>query len=679
MVMPLEDRQLLTTPTLISLFSLPSSLTYGTPVNLLAKVATNPPSSTMPTGGTVTFISDGTTTLGSSNLVGGSAGLSVKLGAGAHTLTASYSGNGTFAATTTTASAGVIFLQAGNGTFGSTGNGGQAKVAELSNPFGVVVGSSGNIYIADTFSDVIRKVNSGTGVITVVAGTTGQSGYSGDNGPATSAKLFDPRGLALDTSGHLFIADRDNNVIREVNLSTGIITTVAGNHTFGFSGDGGQATAAELGSPSAVAMDSAGTHLFIADTFNFRIREVDLTSGVISTFAGNGTFGFSGDGGQATAAELTDTTGVVVDPNGNVYVSDSDNDVVRKVDTTGVITTIAGTPGQSGFTGNGGPATAAKLFTPWGLALGSTGNLFIADRDNNMIREVNLTSGVISTVAGNGTFGSLGNNGTATAAELSSPRSVAVDSFGNLYVADTLGNQVRLVSAGVGAVPVTVAKAPLTIQANSASRLLGAPNPNFTVTYSGFVNGDTAASLTTQPTVTTTANASSLTGNYPITVSGASSPNYTITFVPGTLTVVPLVTLPPAGTSVVSKVPTGQGNKKAQAFVFHFSNLADASAASNILNYTLTTVPHGKNGKVKQLKLVKVTFDAATGVLTVFPRKPIKKGMRVQLIIHGQPGGDIILTISKGGVISRPVPSATAAFSNVVLKSGSHSHDHATG
>ena len=189
-----------------------------------------------------------------------------------------------------------------------------------------------------------------------------------------------------------------------------------------------------------MAVGPTGLNLYIADTFNNVVREVNLTTGIITTIAGTGTAGFSGDGGPATSAELFDPSGVAVDSAGDVYIADSDNEVVREVTaSTQVITTIAGT-GTFGYSGDNGPATSAKLGTPWGLALNSAGTtLYIADRDNNAIRAVNLTTGIITTVAGNGTFGSTGDNGPATAATLSSPRSVAVDASGNVFIADTLG------------------------------------------------------------------------------------------------------------------------------------------------------------------------------------------------------------------------------------------------
>ncbi len=455
LVMQLEERQMLTTPTLLSVSASASNIVAGTVEVFTATAVTNPPDGTnVPTGGTVTF-SNGSATLGTASLINGVASFSTMLQPGTYSVTASYSGASTFASSSTTSSAGFIFNEAGNGTYGATDLSSgtvQATAAELSNPFGVAVGPTGTIYIADTFNEVIDAVNPTTGVITVIAGT------SGVNGPASSGLLYSPRGIALD-GNLLFVADRDNNAVEELNLTTDTLTTVAGNGTFGDSGDGGPAAAAELGSPSGVAVDSSGQKLFIADTFNNAIREVNLATGIITTVAGTlGTAGFSGDGGAATAATLFDPTGVVIDGSGNIYIADSDNEVVREVNaSTGIISTIAGTPQTQGFSGDGGLATSATLYTPWGLALNSTGTtLYIADRDNNAIREVNLATGIITTLAGNGTFGSTGDGGPATAATLSSPRAIAVDASGNVYIADALGNQVRMVAAGAPSASVTV-------------------------------------------------------------------------------------------------------------------------------------------------------------------------------------------------------------------------------
>jgi sugar lactone lactonase YvrE len=265
----------------------------------------------------------------------------------------------------------------------------------------------------------------------------GTSGYSGDNGPATSATLS-PGGIAVDSAGNLYIAD--NNRIRKI--SNGVITTVAGNGTYGFSGDNGPATSAQLFNPQGIAVDSAG-NLYIADTFNNRIRKV--SGGVITTVAGNGTSGSRDENIPATTAQLNWPYGVAVDSAGNLYIANTYNNRVCKV-SGGVITTVAGN-GTHGFSGDNGPATAAQLSWPDGVAVDSAGNLYIADTDNNRIRKV--SGGVITTVAGNGTEGFSGDKGPATAAQLGWPYSVAVDAAGNLYIADTYNNHIRKVSNGV--------------------------------------------------------------------------------------------------------------------------------------------------------------------------------------------------------------------------------------
>ena len=330
---------------------------------------------------------------------------------------------------------GTISTVAGTGAWGFSGDGGPAIEALLSYPSGVATGGAGNLYIADSGYNRIRKVDT-TGTISTVAGGR----KYGDGGPATATELDRPSGVALDGAGNLYIADRRNQRIRKVD-STGTISTVAGAKIQGFSGDGGAATAAELRFPSGVALDNAG-NLYIADRSNHRIRKVDST-GTISTIAGTGTEGFSGDGGAATAAEIDSPWGVVVDGAGNLYFADSDNHRIRKVDTAGTISTIAGT-GTEGFSGDGGAATAAQLSAPRGVALDGAGNLYIADTDNHRIRKVD-TAGTISTIAGTGTEGFSGDGGAATAAQLNSPSGVALDGAGNLYIADAHNHRIRKV------------------------------------------------------------------------------------------------------------------------------------------------------------------------------------------------------------------------------------------
>jgi sugar lactone lactonase YvrE len=336
---------------------------------------------------------------------------------------------------------GAIFTVAGNGTQGYSGDGGPATSAQLNYPNGVAADTAGNLFIADTYNHCVRKVTTG-GVITTVAGN-GTEGFGGEGGPATSAQLNAPSGVAVDTAGNLFIADRNNNRIRKVTPG-GVISTVAGNGTQGFSADGGPATSAQLNAPLGVAVDTA-RNLFIADYGNNRVCKV-TSNGVISTVAGNGIRGFSGDGGPATSAQLNAPLGVAVDTARNLFIGDYGNDRVRKVTSSGIISTVAGNEIR-GFSGDGGPATSARLSYPYSVAVDTAGNLFIADTYNHCVRKV-TPGGVISTVAGNGTYGFSGDGGPATAAQLRIPQGVALDTAGNIFIADTGNNRVRKVTPG---------------------------------------------------------------------------------------------------------------------------------------------------------------------------------------------------------------------------------------
>ncbi|MEI6821811.1 MAG: T9SS type A sorting domain-containing protein, partial [Bacteroidota bacterium] len=341
-----------------------------------------------------------------------------------------------------TASTGIITTVAGNGiTYGYSGDGGAATSAELSYPQGVALDASGNIYIADQNNQRVRKVTASTGIISTVAGN-GTTGFTGDGGAATSAELYYPTGVALDASGNIYIADIFNQRIRKVTASTGIITTVAGNGTSGFAGDGGAATSAELYYPTGVALDASG-NIYIADYGNNRIRKVTASTGIITTVAGNGTSGFAGDESAATSAELYNPTRVAIDASGNIYIADYLNQRIRKVTaSTGIITTVAGN-GTTGFTGDGGAATSAELYYPTGVALDASGNIYIADQSNQRVRKVTASTGIITTVAGNGTAGFAGDGGAASSAEISSPMGVALDASGNIYIADYGNHRIR--------------------------------------------------------------------------------------------------------------------------------------------------------------------------------------------------------------------------------------------
>ena len=340
----------------------------------------------------------------------------------------------------------VIQTIAGNGTQSFGGDGGPADGAALNHPVGVFVAGSGNIFIAESSGMRIREVVAATGTIQTVAGN-GTAGFGGDGGPATSAQLFDPGDVFVDSTGNVFIADSSNGRIREV-LATGIIQTVAGNGTLGFAGDGGLATNAELNVPSGVFVDGSG-NIFIGDTANNRIREVVAATGIIQTVAGNGTAGFSGDGGPATSAELNSPEGVFVDSFGNIFITDFANNRIREVvAATGIIQTVAGN-GTAGFSGDGGPATSAELTSSVRGFVDRSGNIFFGDLYNNHIREVVAATGIIQTVAGNGTAGFSGDGGPAINAELAGPAGVFGDTQGNLFVADSSNNRIRKITAFV--------------------------------------------------------------------------------------------------------------------------------------------------------------------------------------------------------------------------------------
>ncbi len=336
------------------------------------------------------------------------------------------------------AAPGDISTFAGRGTAGFSGDGGPAKEAKLDAPGGLAL-RSGTLYIADFKQDRVRRVNR-SGRITTVAGTRA-GGFSGDGGAGTKAKLNRPIGLAVDGAGNLYIGDSRNHRVRRVNGS-GTITTVAGTGILGFSGEGGAATSARLSFPWELGFDSG--NLYIADSGNHRVRRVDA-SGIITTVAGTGVRGYSGDGGAATAARLRRPGAVAVDGSGRLYIADFGNNRVRRVDASGRITTVAGN-GKQGFSGDGGRATKAKLHAPSGLAFDHSGNLYIADSGNNRVRKVNR-SGKITTVAGTGKEGFSGDGGKATKAKLNYPIGLAFGNSHNLYIADSGNHRVRKVAA----------------------------------------------------------------------------------------------------------------------------------------------------------------------------------------------------------------------------------------
>ena len=324
-----------------------------------------------------------------------------------------------------------------SGTASYAGDGGLATAATFSSPFGIAMDHAGNIYVADNNNNVVRKITQG-GYISTFAGT-GTAGGSGDGGAATSAKLNHPRGLAFDSSGNLYIADTSSCVIRKV-TPAGIISLYAGSYVSNYSGDGGAATSATMSSPYGIAFDS-NSNLYIADKSNNVIRKV-TAGGTISTFAGNHTAGYSGDGGAATAAKLNGAKGVAVDASGNVYIGDGANNRVRMVNGSGIISTFAGT-GSATDSGDGSAASVAGVVNPQTVMVDAAGNVLIGE--GARLRWVS-TGGVIQTIMGNGTSGSSGNGGAATSAMVGTITGVVLDAQGQLYVVDNSNSVVRSVA-----------------------------------------------------------------------------------------------------------------------------------------------------------------------------------------------------------------------------------------
>jgi sugar lactone lactonase YvrE len=335
---------------------------------------------------------------------------------------------------------GNIYTYAGDGAPGYLGDGSVATNAELNDPTAIAMDKNGNLFIADQANMVIRRVDALTANISTYAGAFP---ISSNGNPATSAALLAPYGVTADVLGNVFIADAGNHVIRKIDHSSGLISTVAGSGIAGFGGDTGPATAAMLNTPTDVVVDAFG-NLYIADEFNHSIREV-TTDGNINTIAGNQTAGFQGDGGSATAAELNFPFGLSLDNSGNIYIADMDNQVIRQIDVNGNISTVAGTTGL-GYNGDNQPATNAELSYPTKVIADNQGNLYIADMGNHRIRKM-TADGNIHTVAGNGIQGFSGNEGPAIQARLDSPMSIAIDNSNNLFISDYGNNRIRVVSA----------------------------------------------------------------------------------------------------------------------------------------------------------------------------------------------------------------------------------------
>lgn len=401
-----------------------------------------------------------------------------------------------------------ISTYAGTGVAGFSGDGGVATSARLRRPQGVVMDNAGNLYIADKSNHRVRRVSS-LGTISTIAGT-GTAGFLGDGGLATAARLNAPCDVCLDGLNNLYISDQNNRRIRKVDLSTGIISTIAGTGTAGYNGDGILATTARLNNPYGVEADSIG-NVYVGDLANHRIRLINKSTGLISTIAGTGVAGFSGDGGVATAAQIRNPSGLAFDKNGNLLFADFTNNRIRKINlSTGIITTVVGT-GTAGFSGDGGAPTAANLNGPINVCVDANDRIYIADENNHRIRYV-ANDGNIYTLAGTGTAGFSGDGGLASLANINLPTGVCVNLTGEIFIADYNNNRIRKVQSlcNLPTSPTILASSSTVCSGDSVLMIVASGNLNDAANwnwYSGSCNGSLVGlndSVWVNPTSTTT-------------------------------------------------------------------------------------------------------------------------------------------------------------------------------
>jgi sugar lactone lactonase YvrE len=397
-----------------------------------------------------------------------------------------------------TSAQGIITTIAGNGITQYIGDGYPATNYSLAIPSGICMDKKGNLYIANRRDHRVRRLSHDS--LFTIAGN-GTPAYTGDGGPAADAKLDQPIDMCTDTAGNIYITEFYNDVVRKINAATGTITTICGSGTGGYGGDSIPAVHARMETPGGSCLDAQG-NIYIADFGNHRIRKVTIADGLIHTVAGNGSAGFSGDGGPATAAEIAYPTSVTTDSAGNLYICDNGNNAIRKVDAaTGIITTYAGTTWR-GYSGDGGPAFAATLNTPLYVHADRAGNILIVDAGNNMIREV-TTTGYIYTVAGTGAVGNSGDGGPARAAEFYHLTAVTTDDAGNMYIADGGNSVIRKVTPGYLAAsaairqPVQISVFPNPSAGNCTIMLPQTGSGMQLAAYS--VTGEKVAELTVQP------------------------------------------------------------------------------------------------------------------------------------------------------------------------------------
>jgi hypothetical protein len=552
-------------------------------------------------------------------------------------------------------------------------------------PNGIAYDANGNLYIADTARNQIYEANL-AGQLLIIAGT-GTQGFTGDNGPAQQAQLNAPRGLAIAGDGTIYIADTGNQRIRSISPQ-GIITTIAGTGTAGFSGDNSPATQAQLNRPTALALDSTGALLF-CDTGNQRIRRI--SSGQIITIAGTGTQGFSGDNGPATAAELDTPAGVAADAAGRVYVADSHNHRIRLISASNIITTIAGT-GIEGYSGDNGPATQAQLALPQGLVLTSSGTLLIADANNQRLRAIS-PSGVVTTLAGNGVQGAASNATLAATAPLNNPRSVALSAFGQPTITNTLLHILTsnaLYTPAALTSPARTSSVTLTIPANTYGQTTAAITVTGTTTPQGtvqLVEGNTPLTQATLTSASTNILLPALTaGNHTLTVNylgdglnPAASTTMATTVNPASTFV---TAAPPAATyasqpmplaatvaSTTRGVPTGTVQFLDNATVVASAALSGGSAAAVYLSPTLGT--HTITAAyLGDKNFLPNTSAAVTAVVNVAPDFTLTANAAAQTVAGGSIATYVLAVTPQSGPFTGAVSfsitglptNATASF-----------------
>jgi DNA-binding beta-propeller fold protein YncE len=334
----------------------------------------------------------------------------------------------------------IISTVAGTGAKGYAGDGGAATQALLNNPFDLAFDPAGNLCFSDTYNHCIRRIDARSGIITTIAGS-GERGFSGDGGPATRAQMDQPYGIVIDRSGNIYIADRLNGRVRRVDGASGVITTLAGDGSGKYSGDGGPADRAGLAEPNGLALDREHRRLFVADVADNRVRVVDLASGIITTFAGTGKAAHAGDGGSAASADVFGARAVALAPDDSLYVLERQGSSLRRV-RDGIIETVAGT-GARAYGGDGHDARHAVFNAPKEMAVDPAGNVFVVDTENHAIRLIDAASWIVTTIAGNGEAGPGGDGGPAHLASLARPHGAVVGADGAVYIGDSENHRVR--------------------------------------------------------------------------------------------------------------------------------------------------------------------------------------------------------------------------------------------